>query len=126
MWPRDLLPLHVKTVRVFSFQYTTTIKGTTDHVRISDHALTLLDKLDIHLRDGDPSCPLKPIIFIGHSLGGMLIKEAISTASRRRNTRYADIWDASRGVVSSVFLFLPSHCSPPTPLFQSLFMPCYP
>lgn len=74
LWPRDLLPKDIPNVRVLSFQYNTTIQGTTSKGKISDHALQLLNALHLD-RQTDMEAITRPIIFVGHSLGGMLIKK---------------------------------------------------
>ncbi len=77
LWPIDLLPVNLEDeIRVLSFQYNTTIRGTTDKAKIADHALELLSMLyDNRGGESDTSAALQPIIFVGHSLGGMLIKK---------------------------------------------------
>jgi pimeloyl-ACP methyl ester carboxylesterase len=78
MWPVHLLPRDIAGIRVLSFHYNTTLRGTTSSVKIRDHALELLDRLDLDRIGGrDELASLRPIIFVGHSLGGMLIKQVI-------------------------------------------------
>jgi hypothetical protein len=77
VWPKDLLPQYISNIRVLSFQYNTTLRGTTSKAKIHDHALELLNQLDLDRLEGsDESAAVRPIIFVGHSLGGMLIKKA--------------------------------------------------
>ena len=49
----------------------------------------------IHIKRAD--CEKRPIILIGHSLGGILIKQALVNA--HSNTRYTPIKQASSGLV---------------------------
>lgn len=74
LWPKHLLPKDIPGIRVLSFQYNTTLRGTTSKAKIVDHANHLLNELDLD-RIG-MSAELRPIIFVGHSLGGILIKKA--------------------------------------------------
>jgi hypothetical protein len=97
-WPWHLLPSKVPDIRVRSFRYTTTITGTTSAAGIRDHAKDLLNKLADDREDGDTAALKRPIVFIGHSLGGMIIKRAIRAAYD--NPRFRFLWEASRGIGS--------------------------
>jgi len=67
-------------LRIKTFKYTTTIRGTTSIAGLRDHGLDLLDCLDRD-REDDPSAILRPLIFVGHSLGGMIIKSVSAGCS---------------------------------------------
>lgn len=79
VWPRDFLPNHGSAMnnplklRIKSFHYNTTIKGTTSIAGLREHAADLIRKL-YNDREDDMAASIRPLIFIGHSLGGMLIK----------------------------------------------------
>ncbi|KAK0732476.1 hypothetical protein B0T21DRAFT_268705, partial [Apiosordaria backusii] len=83
VWPRDLLPasLHDISVRVWSFQYHRTIKSVISSAGISNNANDLLQALyeqrETNEGQGDVYSFLKHIIWIGHSLGGIIIKKAL-------------------------------------------------
>ncbi|KAK4199524.1 hypothetical protein QBC40DRAFT_153488, partial [Triangularia verruculosa] len=99
VWPRDLLREHIDDkieMRVFSFHYNTTLRGTTSKAGIRDHAHDLLSKL-YDQREDDQYVKLRYLVFVGHSLGGMIIKRAITAA--RDNRKYRSIWEASIGVM---------------------------
>ncbi|RYP74217.1 hypothetical protein DL771_003150 [Monosporascus sp. 5C6A] len=99
LWPRDLLPKYVSNIRVLSFNYNTTLKGSASEAGIRQHAedllATLLDKRE---DDGDDA-KLRPIVFVGHSLGGLIIKHALYLAQKKLGGRYKWLWEASRGVM---------------------------
>lgn len=132
VWPRDFLPKHGSAMnkplklRIKSFHYNTTIKGTTSTAGLREHAADLIRKI-YNDREDDMAASIRPIIFIGHSLGGMLIKRvsrSIPTYPILLNTsvlahryfealrltvgndkgtveyRYRSLWQASRGIVS--------------------------
>jgi hypothetical protein len=75
VWPRDLLPLpdHVPDLRILSFQYNTSLNGTTSQGGLRDHANDLLVWL-FNDREDDETASLRPLVLVGHSLGGIVIK----------------------------------------------------
>ncbi|KAK3317794.1 hypothetical protein B0T19DRAFT_435586 [Cercophora scortea] len=97
VWPRDLLPAELPDIRVMSFNYTTTLSGTSSEKGIRDHAKDLVSLLSDE-REDDELARLRPIVFVGHSLGGIVIKRALLTAHQGL-TRYRSLWEASRGVM---------------------------
>ncbi|GAP82517.2 putative ankyrin repeat protein [Rosellinia necatrix] len=107
VWPTHLLPKRLghKNIRVLSFEYGGSIKGTTSKAGINDTANNLLE----HLMDQRRGAGLKwwPIIFIGHSLGGVIIKRAIQMAYN--NPRFKSIDHATLGVM---FFATPHRGSP--------------
>ncbi|KAK0703666.1 hypothetical protein B0T26DRAFT_807175 [Lasiosphaeria miniovina] len=99
LWPRDLLPPKIsKRIRIRSFRYNTTLQGTVSEAGIGDHAKELLDELSSD-REDDEAAALRPLIFVGHSLGGMIIKKALFLAHKKTQTRFRPLWDASRGIM---------------------------
>ncbi|KAK4186016.1 hypothetical protein QBC35DRAFT_555176 [Podospora australis] len=106
LWPIHLLPSEIEGgIRVLSFHYNTTVRGTTSQAKIEDHARELLDKLDLdRLQGKDQSIAWRPIIFVGHSLGGMLVKRAIQKS--REDWRFKHLWDTTRG---AMFFATPHH-----------------
>lgn len=71
MWLRDLMPSDLPTARVFTYGYDTKLAGSKSNARISDYAKQFLHTV----ADARRCDPQRPIIFIGHSLGGLVIKE---------------------------------------------------
>lgn len=119
------MPKPVK-LRIRYFYYNTTIKGTTNTAGLREHADNLIRKL-YNDREDDFAATIRSIIFIGHSLGGMLIKRVsrimpiipsfwnkttpcsqkspyTANSSRQRpgghECTYRSLWQASRGIVS--------------------------
>jgi hypothetical protein len=80
-WPGDLLPQVCKQARVLTFGYDTKITkfgtGPTNKNSVFSHGKDFLYSL------GRVHEPGRPLIFIAHSLGGILVKEVtISTIFR--------------------------------------------
>ncbi|KAK5626777.1 hypothetical protein RRF57_002492 [Xylaria bambusicola] len=76
-WPQDLLPGIVPLGRVLTFGYDTNIRhalqGPVSHNKLGDHSTDFLSALE-HVRSQDSR---RPLIFISHSLGGLLVKDAL-------------------------------------------------
>ncbi|KAI1747835.1 hypothetical protein F4782DRAFT_395714 [Xylaria castorea] len=77
-WPRDLLLQKQPRTRILSFGYDA---GETTTATIRDNARTMLVYLDC-LRDDE--CNVRPIVFIGQCLGGLIIRQAMCFAKRER------------------------------------------
>ncbi|KAK4161627.1 hypothetical protein QBC43DRAFT_357505 [Cladorrhinum sp. PSN259] len=117
IWPRDLLHSEhedLKDVRIWSFEYNTTLRGSSHMNQISDHARELLAWMmmklvgswiqDSESAEETDTAQMKPIIFVGHSLGGMLIKQVMLIAETEDNFKI--LWHAVRG---AMFFAVPHH-----------------
>ncbi|KAK4032074.1 Alpha/Beta hydrolase protein [Parachaetomium inaequale] len=94
-WLNDHLLYKLPRTRVMTFGYNASIVGNTSVAGIRDNARKLLTLL----RDKreDDGTRRRPIVFIGHSLGGIIIKQALRTA--RNEPRFVDIADCTKGIV---------------------------
>ncbi|KAK2023015.1 hypothetical protein LX32DRAFT_708969, partial [Colletotrichum zoysiae] len=89
VWLRDFLPRDVPDIRVLIYGYDTTLPGSRSKQSIEDLGGILLERVvAFRARDGTTR---RPLIFIGHSLGGLLIKEALIRARRRSDGAKADL-----------------------------------
>ena len=80
-WLRDLLPQQVRNTRIMSFSYDSTVqfsKSTSDIFTFADQLLEHL--LAARQRAGEES---RPIVFICHSLGGIVFKQVCYWLSLR-------------------------------------------
>jgi len=77
VWPRDLLPTRMPEARVLCYEYNGSIRGATSIARTRDHARSLLQQLEAY-REGRADGS-RPIIFVGHSLGGIMSVSVILT-----------------------------------------------
>ena len=72
-WPEKLLPRDIPNARIFTYGYNTGVIGGLlkgpDMSNVSQHANDLMICLKSELRDK------KPIIFVAHSLGGIIVKD---------------------------------------------------
>ncbi|KAH7231009.1 hypothetical protein BKA59DRAFT_518303 [Fusarium tricinctum] len=79
VWLKDFLPgaLLPKTARVMLFEYNSSPAIGATAIKLSGHANNLLQWLKLK-RKSDPQ---RPLIFICHSLGGLIVKEALVAAT---------------------------------------------
>ena len=107
-WPRDLLPKAFPQARIVTWGYDVQIEGfltATSQASIYHHAENLLSDL-VMLRKSDVA-KLVPLIFIAHSLGGIVVKDALSL-SGHESTVINAVLPATIGVM---FLGTPHHGS---------------
>jgi len=102
-WPKEWLAPQLPQTRIFAVGYPATmlkVGSSANKMRISDHAGTILDYLEAE-GIGD-----KPIVFVCHSLGGLVVKAMLQAADNRefdtaivRNTRVRTYKNALRDSV---------------------------
>lgn len=98
-WPFDLLPLAVKNIRVLTYGYDSHpshfCTGPTNRMTISQHSQKLLFDTTITRAD----CSTRPIIFVAHSLGGILVKDAIIESRKyTKNPRMQQVYNQCRAI----------------------------
>ncbi|KAG7289892.1 hypothetical protein NEMBOFW57_006269 [Staphylotrichum longicolle] len=96
-WPRDLLPGDCPRSRVLVFGYdskvTNYIKAATNMNTVFSHAKDLLFALS---RARQPD---RPLIFVAHSLGGVVVKEMLAQSSVATDADLNNIVDSTSAVV---------------------------
>ncbi|KAL8815247.1 MAG: hypothetical protein Q9191_008476, partial [Dirinaria sp. TL-2023a] len=97
-WPRDLLPSSIGDVRVFTWGYDADIDGfgSRSQNTINQHAGGFLSDLADQREVADHY--KNPIIFVAHSLGGIIVKAAVNKSSTEQGTRLKDIAPAVSGI----------------------------
>ncbi|KAL2115269.1 hypothetical protein VTJ04DRAFT_10932 [Mycothermus thermophilus] len=93
LWLRDDLPARTPNARISLYVYDSTVVYSSDRTSFIDKANFFLAER----RAERISDPTRPLILIGHSLGGLLIKQALINAYN--NDRYRDIKLATQGLV---------------------------
>ncbi|KAI8626567.1 ankyrin repeat-containing protein [Xylariaceae sp. FL1651] len=81
IWLRDYVPGDIPNCRVMIYGYDTKLQGNHSKQSIEDLGGACMESITTFRADTDTS--QRPIIFIGHSLGGLLIKEALIRARKR-------------------------------------------
>lgn len=99
-WPKSLLPQRLSGgVRVLTYGYDAYIvrRGVAGSNRLIDHATNLLHDLAIDRSSSNASA--RPLIFVAHSLGGLVCKKAVLLARNNPEAYLAGIFDCVKGIV---------------------------
>ena len=109
-WPQTLLPAVIPKARILTYGYDAYVfghQGPATTNRIGDHARDFLNKL-VGYRQQSKSLN-RPLIFVAHSLGGLLCKDALLMS---RNSADGHLRDAFDSIVAIAFMGTPhSGCS---------------
>ncbi|KAL6412597.1 hypothetical protein AUP68_03801 [Ilyonectria robusta] len=98
VWLRDFLPEDIPTARVLTYGYDTAIAEKNAKYSITDLAKAFLDSYKSFREQTQTS--RRPIIFIGHGLGGLLIKEALSMSHKgNKDPQNNSFFKSSYGLV---------------------------
>ncbi|KAK0099769.1 hypothetical protein ONS95_013340 [Cadophora gregata] len=90
----EFLPALVPTARIMIFGYNSNAVFSASEGTVSDHALNLIELLRQKRRRESPK---RPIVFICHSLGGLLVKRSICMAYN--SDRYKIIYTSTKGII---------------------------
>ncbi|KAL4897102.1 hypothetical protein BDV59DRAFT_198528 [Aspergillus ambiguus] len=102
-WPTDLLPEVLPSVRIITYGYNANVSSFSDSVstdHIHNHAETLASSLAANR--SLKNCSDRPIIFVCHSLGGLVVKRALSYSKNIQNERtehIRSIWVSTYGIL---------------------------
>ncbi|KAK1759655.1 hypothetical protein QBC47DRAFT_410400 [Echria macrotheca] len=102
-WPLDLLPQTLPNSRILTYGYDTKVRhwisGQVSKKTVYDHGWDLLYSLEATRRD--PCEKERPILFIAHSLGGIVVKEALRRSHGCQSTKphYYNVYESVRGVL---------------------------
>ena len=99
-WPETLLPSIIPSARIFTWGYDADVNGwlsSASQNNIHQHASNLLvDLSDLRFHANNCSVPL---IFVVHSLGGIIVKDALSQSAANEGTRWKYIAPATFGII---------------------------
>lgn len=81
-WPEDLLSKSFKDLRILTYGYDSHVshffKGPSNQNNINAHGRSLLHSLELYRRQD----PKRKLIFVVHSLGGLILKETLRRSKR--------------------------------------------
>jgi protein SERAC1 len=98
-WPKTLLPSKLANARILTYGYDAYIvrKGVASSNQLVDHATNLLNDLTT-----DRVCcnaPSRPIIFVTHSLGGLICKQAVLLSRNNPESHLRGIFHCTIGII---------------------------
>ncbi|KAH8669922.1 hypothetical protein BGZ61DRAFT_483227 [Ilyonectria robusta] len=107
-WPKALLPSKIPNSRIFTFGYDAHVFNLNDQGKVSvkairDHAKELVASVE-HERTQTNTAG-RPMIFVCHSLGGLVCKDAILFSAQRRDRE--DLMDFSQHTAGIIFMGTP-------------------
>jgi hypothetical protein len=100
-WPFDLLRRDFDNIRIMTYGYDSSpshwYKGKTTQMTIDQHTQTMLQRIS----NARASCKRRPVIFIAHSLGGILVKNMIILSAKYKlgNLQLQDIGRSCHAIV---------------------------
>ena len=102
LWLRDLLPAEIPSARIMTFGYDSALAFSNSVSGIEHKALDLLNRLSAKRNDDTHR---RPIVFICHSLGGIVVKKALILAHERSS--YSEFNDILTNTKAIAFLAVP-------------------
>ncbi|KAI8631819.1 hypothetical protein F5Y19DRAFT_422185 [Xylariaceae sp. FL1651] len=97
-WPLHLLPHSIRNVKIFSFGYDASIErfmGATGLNTVHQHGRNLLNALCDLLDQNEPL----PLLIVVHSLGGLVVKEALNQSAHTTDAKRSEVLRTTRGIV---------------------------
>ncbi|KAH6960032.1 hypothetical protein BKA56DRAFT_701408 [Ilyonectria sp. MPI-CAGE-AT-0026] len=93
-WLRDLLPSRCPNARILTYQYNANVAFGASSAGIEEQAKNMLRCIWLERKSNS----VRPIIFIAHSMGGIIVKEALALAFHD-DKAYPMIWVFTFGIV---------------------------
>ncbi|KAL2683054.1 hypothetical protein Neosp_007517 [[Neocosmospora] mangrovei] len=99
-WPKTLLPSKLPRARILTYGYDAYVvakSGPASTNRLIDHAKNLL--IDLTADRESSSASSRPLIFVVHSLGGLVLKAAILHSRNNPDQHLRGIFEHTKGIV---------------------------
>ncbi|KAK0617700.1 Alpha/Beta hydrolase protein [Immersiella caudata] len=99
-WPRTLLAPELKSARILTYGYDAYYlgkDGVASQNRLTDHAQNLINELATNRRLHGAST--RPIVFVAHSLGGIVCKKAVLLSHGHPDPALEDIFKCTKGII---------------------------
>lgn len=105
-WLRDFAPADIPRARFITYGYDTTVVDSDSNQGVHDLAQTLLDGLaGFRQRTRTPQ---RPLVFICHSLGGVVLKEALVISSKATDKKHKNLLDIVTVTYGLIFMGVPN------------------
>ena len=96
-WLKEFLPKDLPSARIFTFGYESAVVSDSAAI-ITDKSRSLLNNLALKHRTINAKVP-RPILFICHSLGGIIVKKALNIAHNDSSRRgFKDVLGNTRAI----------------------------
>jgi hypothetical protein len=82
MWLESILPDKIPYARIMTFGYNSRIAFSSSAAQLEDKSIELINRLSMK-RSSVENGSTRPIVFVCHSLGGILVKKALILAHER-------------------------------------------
>jgi hypothetical protein len=98
-WPKTLLPPELRNARILTFGYDAyVLRGSVaSNNRLKDHARNLVNALTADRAYINAST--RALIFVAHSLGGLVCKKALLFSRGNREAHLRDIFESTKAIV---------------------------
>ncbi|KAG9570995.1 hypothetical protein KCU71_g790, partial [Aureobasidium melanogenum] len=106
VWLRDFAPKDIPRARITTYGYDTGIVASEDNQGVHELACTLLDGLVIFRQHTQTH--QRPILFVCHSLGGIVLKEALVISSKATETKHRKLLEVATITYGLVFMGVPN------------------
>jgi hypothetical protein len=106
VWLRDSAPEDIPQARFITYGYDTAVAESDSNQGIRELAHTLLDRLAILRRRTNTQ--QRPLCFVCHSLGGVVLKEALVISSKATDPEHHDLNEVGAVTIGLVLLGVPN------------------
>ena len=101
-WPADFVKQDYRNIRVLTYGYDSHVShyfsGPANKLNLSQHGEALLNR--VSTERAASKAIHRPIIFVAHSLGGLLVKEAlVESQKQRHNPIKLDIFQSTKAII---------------------------
>jgi hypothetical protein len=118
-WPEDLLPQDLPSARILTYGYDTHVRHRLQTPINQSTILGLGQDLLHSLEPLRRGCTSRPIIFVAHSLGGILVKEALRRSEGHRAYQ-KDFYSIFDSTVAIIFFGTPHRGADPQCMIKSV------
>jgi hypothetical protein len=106
VWLRDFAPQDIPQARFVTYGYDTAVVASDNNQGVRELARTLLDGLAIFRQRTQTQ--RRPLLFVCHSLGGVVLKEALVMSSKVTEVKYKKLLEAATVTYGLVFMGVPN------------------